>query len=69
MTRLKNDNCKFSESGKCKLTVSTQKRKGKVEGHAGLDKHDVNSVQVESGSVEVVNHFAYFGLAFRLQHC
>ena len=31
-----------------------------------MDKYDVNSVQAESGSVEVVNHFAYLGLAVRL---
>ena len=27
----------------------------------GLDKYNVNPVQVQSGSVEVVNHFTYFG--------
>ena len=35
--------------------------KRKVVGHVGLNERDVNLVQVQSGSVEVVNHFTYFG--------
>ena len=41
------------------LTESTEKTKGMVVGHEGLDDTDMNSVQVESGSVEVVSHFTY----------
>ena len=33
----------------------------KVVGHDGLDDTDMNSVQVKSGSVEVVSHFTYLG--------
>ena len=29
--------------------------------HEGLDEHNASSVQVEGGSVEVVNHFKYLG--------
>ena len=54
MTQLKNDHCKF-----CELVVSADK--WKVVGYAGLDERDLNSVQVVSGLVEVVNYFIYFG--------
>ena len=43
--------CKFCESGECGLTVCIEKMKRKVVGHVGLDERDVNSVQVQSGSV------------------
>ena len=32
-----------------------------VVGYEGLDGSDMNSVRVESGSVERVNHFTYLG--------
>ena len=41
------------------MTVSKEKTKGMVVGHEGLNETDINSVQVESGPGEVVNHFTY----------
>ena len=40
------------------LTVSTGKTKGMVVGE-GLYEHNTSSVQVEGGTVEVMNHFTY----------
>ena len=61
MTQLTIVNCKFCESGECRLTVCIERMKGKVVGHVGLDEHDVHSVQVQSGYVEAVSHSTYFG--------
>ena len=42
------------------LTVSTEKTKGMVVGE-GLNESDVRPVQVEGGSVDVVQDFTYLG--------
>ena len=42
------------------LTVSTEKTKEMVV-REGLDEHNTSSVQVEGGTVEIVNHFTYLG--------
>ena len=42
------------------LTGSTEKTKGMVAGQI-LHERDVRPVQVEGGSVDVVNHFTYLG--------
>ena len=42
------------------LTVSTEKTKGMVVGE-GLNESDVGPVQVESGSVDIVQDFTYLG--------
>ena len=44
-----------------RLSVSAENMKGMVVDYEGLDESDINSVRVESGSVEVVNHFTYLG--------
>ena len=51
--------CQLQQHCKWRVRIDSKYRedKRKVIGHEGLDDTDMNSVQVESGSVEVVNHF------------